>query len=143
MTLKTTYYCEIGTPIGGLLLVGDESTLAAIHFQSGTSPMTVRPDWTPSAHPFVSLVRQLNEYFAGQRRHFDVSLEPTGTSFQRAVWQELSRISYGATTSYGEIARRIGHPLRSGSRCKSAAMSLGSIHRIIHIACPPRTERPR
>jgi methylated-DNA-[protein]-cysteine S-methyltransferase len=113
VTLKTTYYCEIGTPIGGLLLVGGESTLAAIHFQSGTSPMTVRPDWTPSAHPFVSLVRQLNEYFAGQRRHFDVSLEPTGTPFQRAVWQELSRIPYGATTSYGEIAGRIGHPLAS------------------------------
>ena len=111
MTFKTTYYCEIGTPIGALLLVGGESTLAAIHFQSGTSPTTVPPDWTVNAQPFVILVRQLNEYFAGRRRHFDVSLEPTGTPFQRAVWQELSRIPYGATASYGEIAHRIGHPL--------------------------------
>jgi methylated-DNA-[protein]-cysteine S-methyltransferase len=113
MTPKTTYYCEIGTPIGALLLVGRESALAGIHFQSGSSPTTVRPDWTLSAQPFVSLVRQLNEYFAGERRHFDVSLAPTGTPFQRAVWQELSRIPYGATTSYGEIARRVGCPLAS------------------------------
>lgn len=113
MTLKTTYYFEIGTPIGALLMVGGESTLAAIHFQSATSPKTVPPDWTASAQPFVIIVRQLNEYFAGQRRHFDVSLEPTGTPFQRAVWQELSRIPYGATASYGEIAHRIGRPLAS------------------------------
>lgn len=113
MTLKTTYYCDMGTPIGPLLLVGGEATLAAICFQSGPHPTTVRPAWIPSERPFQVVVRQLNEYFAGRRRHFDVPLEPTGTPFQRAVWHELMQIPYGASTSYGEIARRVGHPLAS------------------------------
>jgi methylated-DNA-[protein]-cysteine S-methyltransferase len=113
VTLKTTYYCDIGTPIGPLRLVGHETRLAAIYFQSGPHPTTVQPEWIPSAHPFQIVVRQLNEYFVGRRRRFDVPLEPTGTPFQRAVWQELSRIPYGTTSSYGEIAGRIGRPLAS------------------------------
>jgi methylated-DNA-[protein]-cysteine S-methyltransferase len=111
--LKTTYYCEIGSPIGPLLLVGHEATLAAIYFQFGPHPAKVRPEWIPSERPFQIVVPQLKEYFAGRRRHFDVPLEPTGTPFQRAVWQELTQIPYGASTSYGEIARRVGHPLAS------------------------------
>jgi len=113
MTLKTTYYFEMGTPIGPLLLVGSQARLQAIHFQSGPHPTTVRAEWTASERPFRSLVRQLKEYFAGRRRQFDVPLEPIGTPFQRAVWQELTQIPYGASTSYGEIARRLGHPLAS------------------------------
>jgi methylated-DNA-[protein]-cysteine S-methyltransferase len=113
MTPKTTYYFEMATPIGPLLLVGSQARLQAIHFQSGPHPTTVRAEWTASERPFKSLVRQLKEYFAGRRRQFDVPLEPIGTPFQRAVWQELTRIPYGASTSYGEIARRLGHPLAS------------------------------
>jgi methylated-DNA-[protein]-cysteine S-methyltransferase len=113
MTLKTTYYFEMGTPIGPLLLVGSQARLQAIHFQSGPHPTTVRAEWIASERPFKSLVRQLREYFAGRRRQFDVPLEPIGTPFQRAVWQELTQIPYGASISYGEIARRLGHPLAS------------------------------
>jgi methylated-DNA-[protein]-cysteine S-methyltransferase len=113
VTFKTTYYCEMDTLIGTLLLAGDEERLAAIYFQSGPHPMTVRGEWIPSERPFQLVVRQLNEYFAGRLRRFEVPLEPTGTPFQRAVWQELTQIPYGASTSYGEIARRIGRPLAS------------------------------
>jgi|HubBroStandDraft_1064217.scaffolds.fasta_scaffold360317_1 methylated-DNA-[protein]-cysteine S-methyltransferase len=113
MTSKTTYYCQMDTPIGTLLLAGSEERLAAIYFQSGPHPMTVRAEWIPSRRPLQPVVRQLKEYFAGRRRHFEVPLEPTGTRFQRAVWQELTQIPFGALTSYGEIARRIGHPLAS------------------------------
>jgi methylated-DNA-[protein]-cysteine S-methyltransferase len=113
VTLKTTYYCHLDTPIGTLLLAGNEERLAAIYFQSGPLPTTVRAEWIASERPFQNVVRQLKEYFAGRRRHFEVPLESIGTPFQRAVWQELTQIPYGASTSYGEIARRIGHPLAS------------------------------
>jgi methylated-DNA-[protein]-cysteine S-methyltransferase len=113
VTLKTTYYCDMDTPVGTLLLAGDEERLAAIYFQSGPHPTTARAEWIASERPFQNVVRQLKEYFAGQRRSFEVPLELTGTPFQRAVWQELTQIPYGASTSYSEIARRIGHPLAS------------------------------
>jgi O-6-methylguanine DNA methyltransferase len=53
---------------------------------------------------------QLHEYLAGERTEFDLPLRPNGNEFEQAVWAELVRIPYGETTSYGEIARRIGHP---------------------------------
>jgi methylated-DNA-[protein]-cysteine S-methyltransferase len=55
-------------------------------------------------------VRQLEEYFAGTRRDFDLELAPHGTAFQLAVWDALLAIPYGETTSYGEIARGVGRP---------------------------------
>ncbi len=55
-------------------------------------------------------VRQLEEYFRGQRRRFDLELAPEGTDFERRVWDEVLRIPFGATDTYGEIARRLGEP---------------------------------
>jgi methylated-DNA-[protein]-cysteine S-methyltransferase len=55
-------------------------------------------------------VRQLEEYFRGQRRRFDLELAPDGTDFERRVWDEVRRIPFGATDTYGEIARRLGEP---------------------------------
>ncbi len=53
---------------------------------------------------------QLEEYFAGERTTFDIPMEPAGTTFQKEVWAELSKIPYGETISYGELARRVGRP---------------------------------
>jgi O-6-methylguanine DNA methyltransferase len=65
-----------------------------------------REDSTVLAHALV----QLREYFCRTRREFDLALDARGTPFQRAVWAEIARIPYGATTTYGEIARRVGRP---------------------------------
>jgi methylated-DNA-[protein]-cysteine S-methyltransferase len=54
--------------------------------------------------------RQLEQYFAGERREFDLTLAPAGTPFELAVWEELRRIPFGETRSYGEIARTLGRP---------------------------------
>ena len=62
----------------------------------------------PAALDFARV--QLQEYFAGVRQTFDLPLHPMGTPFQLTVWRELARIPYGATISYGELARRIGQP---------------------------------
>jgi len=58
----------------------------------------------------LEVERQLREYFAGERREFDLPLAPEGTPFQRAVWAELQNIPYGETRSYGEVATAVGNP---------------------------------
>lgn len=58
-------------------------------------------------------INQLEEYFQGKRKSFDLPFEPSGTEFQKSVWNELLRIPYGETCSYGEIAKRIGNPKAS------------------------------
>jgi methylated-DNA-[protein]-cysteine S-methyltransferase len=56
------------------------------------------------------VIRQLEQYFAGDRVRFELELDPGGTAFQRSVWDEVARIPYGGTRSYGEVARRLGKP---------------------------------
>jgi methylated-DNA-[protein]-cysteine S-methyltransferase len=104
------YYCYLTTPIGDLLLAGDADALSLIGFPQGRMRHEPDPAWTYSEAPFVNARRQLTEYFAGERRQFDLPLHLTGTEFQRQVLAELQRIPYGATASYGDIATRIGRP---------------------------------
>ena len=72
---------------------------------------------------------QLNEYFAGKRTTFDLPLEPSGTDFQLNVWELLRKIPYGVTTSYGELARRLGDP--QASRAVGAANGANPIPIIV------------
>lgn len=91
------------SPVGPLAItVDDDGTVISIHFGPGE----------PAGDPrrCVEVVRQLEEYFAGKRRDFDLKLAPAGTEFQREVWSELTRIPYGATISYAELSQRIGRP---------------------------------
>jgi methylated-DNA-[protein]-cysteine S-methyltransferase len=103
------YWWQFETPIGPLLLVGDTLHLHCIGLQGGTRPQKVAADWTHAEAPFGAAIEQLQQYFAGERREFDLPLEPAGTAFQRAVWQELQLIPYGATLSYGALARKLGN----------------------------------
>ena len=106
----TTTYTGWQSPVGELLLIGDEDALRAIHL-----PGRHRVDggWVEAEAPFAAAIEQLDEYFAGERVEFDLSLAMSGTEFDRAVWAELGRIPYGETRSYGEIARAIGRPERA------------------------------
>jgi methylated-DNA-[protein]-cysteine S-methyltransferase len=90
--------------IGPLTIAVDEAgALESIHF--GAAGGSVRDE-----KRCANVVRQLGEYFRGERRDFDLLLAPRGTDFQLAVWSELQRIPYGTTISYAELARRIGRP---------------------------------
>jgi methylated-DNA-[protein]-cysteine S-methyltransferase len=101
---------EVSTPVGRLLLVADEEGLRLIHFQDGPRPRELEATWIPGAAPFAAVLRQLDEYFAGARREFQLMLAPRGTVFQMGVWRALAAIPYGSTISYAELARRIGNP---------------------------------
>jgi methylated-DNA-[protein]-cysteine S-methyltransferase len=81
--------------------------------------MLVRADWRSATEPFAAARDQLDEYFAGERTEFDLPLGHAGTRFEEQVWSALRRIPYGATATYGEIARGIGHP--TGARAVGTA----------------------
>lgn len=99
----------IDSPIGPLRIVEQHEAITAIEF----SPFRDR-DGRPRGprndeHPLLAeAARQLREYFACERREFDLPLAPAGSDFQRAVWEQLRLIGYGQTASYGEIAARLG-----------------------------------
>ncbi len=107
-----TYYMHMESPVGKLLLTADDKALTGIHFASGRHRPLVGADWKERpTHPVLKRAkRQLEEYFAGRRRDFDLPLAPKGTPFQRSVWKALLDIPYGKTQSYGDIARKIGKP---------------------------------
>jgi methylated-DNA-[protein]-cysteine S-methyltransferase len=104
------YYCYIDTPIGELLLAGEEGALSMIGFPKGSMRRDPEPDWIYNEKPLAEARRQLTEYFAGERKAFDLPLQLSGTEFQVSVLEALQNIPYGETVSYGEIARRIGRP---------------------------------
>lgn len=104
------YYCYVPSPIGDLLVAGDADGLEFVGFPSGKMRRDPEKDWIFKEEPFAEARRQLDEYFAGDRKVFELPLKLSGTEFQVQVLEELMRIPYGETTSYGDIAKRIGRP---------------------------------
>ena len=104
------YYCYLDSAIGELLLAGDDDALTMIGFPEGAMRRDPEDDWIHDDKPFADAIKQLNEYFAGERHEFDLPLRLDGTEFQLLVLEELRRIPYGETTSYGAVAKRIGRP---------------------------------
>ena len=98
----------VESEIGDLLLLGDGQALTGLYTSEHVRKPQLVGDRDDQA--FAAAREQLNEYFAGERRQFDLKLVPKGTDFQRTVWNELCLIPYGETASYGELAHRIGSP---------------------------------
>ena len=98
------------TPIGDLLVAGDGNTLGLIGFPQGKGRREPHPDWDEDLSAFAAVRRQLDAYFGGTLRRFDIPLAPRGTEFQLAVWEALTHIPYGETITYSDLAIRIGNP---------------------------------
>jgi methylated-DNA-[protein]-cysteine S-methyltransferase len=98
------------TPVGRVVLEGDGDVLIGIWLPNHPNQDGLDDAGDGATPVLKETTRQLEEYFAGERRTFDVPMELDGTPFQRAVWAQLSRIPYGETISYGELARRMGRP---------------------------------
>ncbi|CAA2104890.1 Methylated-DNA--protein-cysteine methyltransferase [Methylobacterium bullatum] len=136
--MPDTRYTFLDTPIGALLLAGTDERLRYIGFPTGKGAVTPRADWHRDDAAFAEGRRQLSTYFAGRLTRFDLDLDPRGTPFQLAVWEELTRIPPGETISYGELAKRIGRP--SASRAVGAANGANPLpivvpcHRVIGAA---------
>ena len=101
----------VSSPIGRLLLIGDGHALTGLWMIDAERHSARELGLTPSPSTFAEVATQLSEYFAGDRKEFTVPLAPSGTPFQMAVWTELTKIPYGSTVSYGDIARALGKRL--------------------------------
>jgi methylated-DNA-[protein]-cysteine S-methyltransferase len=139
----TFVYTAIESPVGHLYLAICEDKLCALSlgqeakeklFEQLVS-MNPEAEIKESQSAFKIIIKQLNEYFTGQRTEFEIPLLFEGTDFQKSVWSELIRIPYGKTISYGDLANRIDKP--GGMRAVGAANGQNPIpiivpcHRVI------------
>jgi methylated-DNA-[protein]-cysteine S-methyltransferase len=111
------------SPVGPLSITVSDGELRSLHLDGALAPVGGGRADNDVAH---AVVEQLEAYFDGARRAFDVPLGPSGTAFQRAVWEQLTRIPYGTVASYGTVAERVGKP--------SAARAVGAANRSNPIA---------
>ena len=121
-------YTTIDSPVGELLASADAAgRITGLHFLTknegpgspasgrlrhplGGHRLPARDSWVCNEEALAPLRRQLEEYFAGERREFELDLAPSGSPFQLDVWRALCAIPYGETASYGEIAATVGQP---------------------------------
>ena len=107
--MTDVHYAELDSPAGQLLLTADEfGALTSLSVPGQKGGRTVRPDWRRAPELFREAQAQLAAYFAGELKEFQLELRASGTEFREKVWDALDSVPYGATTTYGEIAARIG-----------------------------------
>lgn len=130
------FHRNIDSPVGPLLIAGNDDGLQLIEFHAPRHPITRGEHWRAGDHAVLQQAQsQLAEYFAGTRRAFELPLAPQGTQFQRQVWWELANIPFGGTISYAELATRVGRP--AATRAVGAANGRNPIpivlpcHRVI------------
>lgn len=128
-------YCHLDSPVGPLLLAGDEQALWMLSFTSGPKAREALPSWQHDLGFFRDVSAQILAYFATELKTFEFALNDHGTAFQQRVWQALRAIPYGETLSYGEIATRLEKP--TAARAVGAANAANPIaiitpcHRVI------------
>lgn len=113
--MMPTAFARCASPVGELILTASETALTGVFFPTsrrGAAP-THHADWIENGGGAAGQVlaraaQQLTEYFDGSRTTFDLPLEALGSAFEHRVWNALRTIPYGATTSYGELAKRLG-----------------------------------
>jgi len=107
-------YLTLDSPVGELLLVGDQTwhgvTLTSLSMAGQRNAPRPQPTWRHAPESFADLTRQLEAYFAGQLTTFDLDLAPRGTPFQQRIWRALDSVRYGTTITYGELAAQLGVP---------------------------------
>src|SRR5260370_41017431 len=108
--MSAVYYTLCESPVGPLLLAGDSNALRRVSFESSRRSAVPRAEWKQNRAAFAEVIRQLQAYFRGELKEFDVPLAMEGTDFQLRVWNALRKIPYGETISYSQLAERIGNP---------------------------------
>lgn len=136
-------YTDFDSPLGRLLLTGLPSAtapggtaIASLSVPGQKNAPAVEPEWRREPAAFAEARRQIEAYFAGDAQDFTLEYTVQGTEFRRKVWDALDAVPYGATTSYGALAARIGAP-RAAVRAVGGAIGANPLlvlrpcHRVI------------
>ncbi|MFG5380606.1 methylated-DNA--[protein]-cysteine S-methyltransferase [Yoonia sp. R2-816] len=123
------FYTYFDSPVGRLLLAGDQKSLHFLSFPGGHKAFGPQPTWTMSDVHFDAVKEQLSLYFLGSLEVFDLPLTLHETDFQKRVWGLLTEIPFGATRTYGGLAEKLGTP--KASRAVGAANGSNPIPIII------------
>ena len=103
------HYALHSSPLGELVLTMNSGQLTGLWMEGEKHCPPIDSDWQKNASPFSQVRKQLDEYFSGKRKIFSLDSFTEGTAFQHAVWQQLTKITYGTTASYASIAAAIGN----------------------------------
>jgi methylated-DNA-[protein]-cysteine S-methyltransferase len=130
-------YCRHRSPLGHILLVSNDEHVLGVYFSGQKHyPKSLVGHVEDARHPLLKrAMRQLDEYFAGKRQAFDLPVSPQGTEFQRRVWKALGKIDSGKTSTYGELATKLG--VGKAARAVGAAVGRNPIsimipcHRVV------------
>jgi len=104
------YFSELKVPTGELLLMSDGEAITGVYWKAYKRVPQPVSNWIRDEDKFKDLIGQINEYFAGSRRLFDVKIKSDGTEFQKTVWNVIAEIPYGKSLTYGQVAEKIGRP---------------------------------
>lgn len=122
---EQAFYTWVDTPLGEFFVAGDADRVSQMSFSTGHQVRRPENGWIRDRAPLERACLQVEEYFAGTRRTFDLRLAMTGTDFQRSVWQELLAIPFGETRSYGDVATALG--------CPGGAQAVGAANAANHL----------
>ncbi len=128
----TTFAAQsrVDTPLGPMTLAATDHGLAGAWFDAQSHhPGELDAPLLPTQRWLKQAAQELGEYFAGQRQHFEVPLDPQGTPFQQSVWRALQRITSGQLDTYGDIAHRLGRP--EAARAVGAAVGRNPVSVIV------------
>ncbi|MFE0346718.1 methylated-DNA--[protein]-cysteine S-methyltransferase [Streptomyces griseoluteus] len=135
--MDNPYWTELASPVGPLLLTADaDGSLTSVSVPGQKGGRTVQEGWRHDPGPFREAAEQLTAYFAGDLKEFDLPVRVRGTEFRERVWAALDAVPYGATTTYGAIAARVGAP-RAAIRAVDGALGANPLlvvracHRVI------------
>ncbi len=125
------YYTRFETPLCEIILAGNEKGLSRLHLNTGKGKrdFKISKEWNLNHSFFAEPIKQIKAYFDGNRKEFNVTLNPQGTAFQKKVWHELSGIAYGDLRTYKDIAKAVGN--ENASRAVGMANSKNPIPLII------------
>jgi len=117
----TDEWTVIATPVGEMMVIGDDDAVHFVHLPGSFTPTGFDPDRAGTPAAVRAAATQIHAYFSGDLIEFSLPLDPAGTEFQRRVWFALGDIPYGTTESYGELAARVGNP----KACRAVGLANG------------------
>ena len=131
----STRFAWCSSPVGEVFLTACDGALTGLHLFGRRADRLIPDDWTEGADVLDAARTQLDAYFEGGARSFDLPIRLEGTPFQRRVWGELCKIPYSQTISYAELARRVGNPAASravgGANGRNPISLIVPCHRVI------------